>query len=158
MTSCTGVLKEAVKLILDLSIMQLGVLTASHFLGRVFGVLRFLVGLCSFCGQQLGIGFGIAISKAVLYVLKGGRISRSSLSAVLLPMCCGAGGGGCCWGAGDVLQLFGIHWVMPESVMNSLFCWRNWLGKHGSDTWKLELNSGMLDVDCLEGTESPLVR
>ena len=94
MTSCTGVLKEAVKLILDLSIMQLGVLTASHFLGRVFGVLRFLVGLCSFCGQQLGIGFGIAISKAVLYVLKGGRISRSSLSAVLLPLCCG-GGGGC---------------------------------------------------------------
>ena len=127
MTSCTGVLKEAVKLILDLSIMQLGVLTASHFLGGVFGVLRFLGGLCSFCGQQLGIGFGIAISKAVLYVLKGGRISRSSLSAVLLPMCCG--------GAGDVLQLFGIHSVMPESVMNSLFCWRNWLGKHGSDTW-----------------------
>ena len=119
MTSCVGVLKEVVKLILDLSIMQLGVLTASHFLGRVFGVLRFLGGLYS-------------------------------LSAVLLPMCCG--------GAGDVLQLFGIHSVMPESVMNSLFCWRNWLGKHGSDTWKMELNSGMLDVDCSEGTESPLVR
>ena len=98
MTSCVGVLKEVVKLILDLSIMQLGVLTASHFLGRVFGVLRFLGGLYS-------------------------------LSAVLLPICCG--------GAGDVLQLFGIHWVMPESVMNSLFCWRNWLGKHGSDTWNL---------------------
>lgn len=105
-TSCAGVLKEAVNLILDLSIMQLGLLTASHFLGRVFGALRFLGGLCSFCGQQLGIGFLCwmiscptlcrrdSISKSVLYVLKGGRISRSSLSALCCCPCAVGGGGG----------------------------------------------------------------
>ena len=38
---------------------------------------------------------------------------------------------------GDVLQLFGIHWDMLESVKNFLFFRRNWLGKHGSDTWNL---------------------
>ena len=38
-----------------------------------------------------------------------------------------------------MLQLFGIHWVMLESIKNFLFFWRNWLGKHGLDTWKLIL-------------------
>ena len=32
----------------------------------------------------------------------------------------------------DVLQIFGIQWVMPELVMSLLF-WRNWFGKHGLD-------------------------
>lgn len=49
---------------------------------------------------------------------------------------------------GDVLQLFGIYWVMPESEKNFFIfleklAWETWFGY-------LELNSGMLDVDCLE--------
>uniref|UniRef100_A0A7N2LWU8 PI3K/PI4K catalytic domain-containing protein n=1 Tax=Quercus lobata TaxID=97700 RepID=A0A7N2LWU8_QUELO len=41
-----------------------------------------------------------------------------------------------------MLQLFGIEWVMPGSVVGLLFCWYHWLGKHSSDIWDLvpELN------------------
>ena len=38
-----------------------------------------------------------------------------------------------------MLQLFGIHWVMPGFVANLLFCWQQWLGKHNSDIWNLVL-------------------
>ena len=36
-----------------------------------------------------------------------------------------------------MLRLFGINWVMPGSVMDLLFCWYHWLGKHSSDIWDL---------------------
>lgn len=76
MTVCVGILKEVVSLIPELQIKQLGAFTISHFLGRVFGLLRFLEGLHSFCGQQLGVGFlrwiilwgGFTFSELVLYV------------------------------------------------------------------------------------------
>lgn len=29
-----------------------------------------------------------------------------------------------------MLRLFGIDWVMPGLVVDLLFCWYNWLGKH----------------------------
>ena len=32
-----------------------------------------------------------------------------------------------------MLRLFGIDWVMSCLVMDLLFCWYNWLGKHSSD-------------------------
>ena len=38
-----------------------------------------------------------------------------------------------------MLQLFGIEWVMPGSVVDLLFCWYHWLGKHSSDIWDLVL-------------------
>ena len=36
-----------------------------------------------------------------------------------------------------MLQLFGIDWVMPGSVVDLLFCWYHWLGKHSFDIWNL---------------------
>ena len=35
------------------------------------------------------------------------------------------------------LWLFGIDWVMPGSIVDILFCWYNWLGKHSSNIWNL---------------------
>ena len=32
-----------------------------------------------------------------------------------------------------MLRLFGIDWVMPGLVVDLLFCWYNWLGKHSFD-------------------------
>ena len=39
-----------------------------------------------------------------------------------------------------MLQLFGIDWVMIGSVVDLLFCWYHWLGKHSSDIWNLVLS------------------
>ena len=36
-----------------------------------------------------------------------------------------------------MLQAFGIHWVMPRSMVGLLSCWHQWLGKHYSDIWNL---------------------
>ena len=36
-----------------------------------------------------------------------------------------------------MLRLFEIDWVMPGLVVDLLFCWYNWLGKHSSDIWNL---------------------
>ena len=36
-----------------------------------------------------------------------------------------------------MLRLFGIDWVMLDSVADLLFCWYHWLGKHNSDIWNL---------------------
>ena len=36
-----------------------------------------------------------------------------------------------------MLRLFGIEWVMPGLVLDSLFCWYYWLGKHSSNIWDL---------------------
>ena len=37
----------------------------------------------------------------------------------------------------SMLQLFGIDWVMPGSVVDLLFSWYHWHGKHSSDIWDL---------------------
>ena len=36
-----------------------------------------------------------------------------------------------------MLRLFEIEWVMPSSVVNLLFSWYHWLGKHSSNIWDL---------------------
>ena len=36
-----------------------------------------------------------------------------------------------------LIRLFGIEWVMPGSVVDLLFCWYHWLGKHSLDIWDL---------------------
>ena len=36
-----------------------------------------------------------------------------------------------------MFRLFGIEWVMLGSVVDLLFCWYHWLGKHSSDIWDL---------------------
>ena len=36
-----------------------------------------------------------------------------------------------------MLQLFGIDWVMPGSVVDWLCCWHHWLGKYNFDIWYL---------------------
>ena len=36
-----------------------------------------------------------------------------------------------------MLRLFGMEWVMPGSVVDLLFCWYHWLGKHSSNIWDL---------------------
>ena len=38
-----------------------------------------------------------------------------------------------------MLWLFGIDQVMSGSVVDLLFCWYYWLGKHSSDIWNLVL-------------------
>ena len=36
-----------------------------------------------------------------------------------------------------VFRSFGISWVLPRSVANTLFGWWNWFGKHSSSAWNL---------------------
>ena len=36
-----------------------------------------------------------------------------------------------------MFQAFGIHWVMPRSMVGLLSCWHQWLGKHNSNIWNL---------------------
>ena len=36
-----------------------------------------------------------------------------------------------------VFQTFGIHWVIPAKVIDLLFGWPNWFGKHYSGVWDL---------------------
>ena len=38
-----------------------------------------------------------------------------------------------------VFRSFGISWVLPRSVANTLFGWGNWFGKHSSSNWNLVL-------------------
>ena len=38
-----------------------------------------------------------------------------------------------------VFRSFGIAWVLPRSVAETLFSWWNWLGKHLSRIWNLVL-------------------
>ena len=45
-----------------------------------------------------------------------------------------------------MLRLFGIEWVMPGLVVDSLFCWYHWLGKHSSDIWDLVPNCLMWTI------------
>ena len=51
-----------------------------------------------------------------------------------------------------MLRLFGIEWVMPGSVVDLLFCWYHWLGKHSSNI--LGLGSRLFNVDYLDWTGS----
>ena len=37
----------------------------------------------------------------------------------------------------QMLQVFGIQWVMPGSVESLVFCSSNWLGKFSSDIWNM---------------------
>ena len=48
-----------------------------------------------------------------------------------------------------MLWLFGIDWVMLGSIVDLLFCWYNWLGKHSSDIWNL-VPSCLLWTICTE--------
>ena len=36
-----------------------------------------------------------------------------------------------------IFQSFGIHWVLARRVIDLLFGWRNWFGKHDSGVWNL---------------------
>ena len=36
-----------------------------------------------------------------------------------------------------VFRSFGISWVLPRSVVDTLFGWWNWFGKHSSSIWNL---------------------
>ena len=37
----------------------------------------------------------------------------------------------------EVLNLFGVQWVMPDTIVSLLFAWRNWLGTYSSQVWNL---------------------
>ena len=37
----------------------------------------------------------------------------------------------------QMLQVFGIQWVMLGSVESLVFCWSNWLGKFSSNVWNM---------------------
>ena len=36
-----------------------------------------------------------------------------------------------------VFQTFGIHWVILAKVIELLFGWHNWFGRHSSEVWNL---------------------
>ena len=36
-----------------------------------------------------------------------------------------------------VFRSFGIAWILPRSIADTLFGWWNWLGKHSSRMWNL---------------------
>ena len=38
---------------------------------------------------------------------------------------------------GFVFQQFGIQWVLLAKILDLLFGWYNWFGKHSSDIWNL---------------------
>ena len=33
--------------------------------------------------------------------------------------------------------MFGVQWVMPDTIVSLLFAWRNWLGTHSSKVWNM---------------------
>ena len=37
----------------------------------------------------------------------------------------------------EVLIMFGVQWVMPDTIVSLLFAWRNWLGTYSSKVWNL---------------------
>ena len=39
----------------------------------------------------------------------------------------------CCF----VFRSFRVSWVLPRTVIELLFGWRNWLGKYSFDIWNL---------------------
>ena len=45
-----------------------------------------------------------------------------------------------------ILRLFEIDWVTPGLVVDLLFCWYHWLGKHSSDIWNLVLGCLMWTI------------
>ena len=46
----------------------------------------------------------------------------------------------------QMLQAFGIQWVMPGSVESLVSCWSKWFGKYASDVWNMVLGCLMWDV------------
>ena len=39
----------------------------------------------------------------------------------------------------EVLIMFGVQWVLLETIVSLLFAWRNWLGTYSSKVWNLVL-------------------
>ena len=37
----------------------------------------------------------------------------------------------------EVLIMFGVQWVMSDTIVSLLFAWRNWLGTHSSKVWNM---------------------
>ena len=37
----------------------------------------------------------------------------------------------------EVLIMFGVQWVMPDTIVSPLFAWRNWLGTYSSNVWNM---------------------
>ena len=37
----------------------------------------------------------------------------------------------------QMLQVFGIQWIMLGSMESLVFCWSYWLGKFNSDIWNM---------------------
>ena len=43
----------------------------------------------------------------------------------------------------QMLQVFGIQWIVPGSAGSLVFCWINWLGKFSLDIWFLAVWCGL---------------
>ena len=69
----------------------------------------------------------------------------------------------------EVLNIFGVQWVMPLTVTSLLFRWRNWFGKHFSEIWNVvpsclmwlvsqkKKKKKMFNVVSVEGMQFPHV-
>ena len=110
-----------------------------NFLGNVFGVLKLLNEFHSLFRQQPGEGFSPVIiwcAEGILWLI-GVCMCRCSDQIVdhLLLHCNTSFE---LWSF--TFQSFGIQWVLsrrPRRVMDLLFEWRNWFGKHDSRVWNL---------------------
>ena len=105
------------------------------FLGKVFGRLRLLRTSLSLFGLQLGKKFlqgifcGVKASILLIGALCAAVIGR--VNHLLLH--CGKAFQ--LWSL--VFRSFGISWVLPRSIADTLFGWWNWFGKHSYRVWNL---------------------
>ena len=37
----------------------------------------------------------------------------------------------------EFFLMFGVEWVIPNTIFSLLFSWRNWLGTHSSNVWNM---------------------
>ena len=101
------------------------------------GKLRFLKGWLFSRGQQLMVRFLPWITLCFMVVLWWIVVVRVIVMRnLLLPVTFLSDSS---FFVEYMLRLFGIEWVMLGSVVDLLFCWYHWLGKHSSNIWNLVL-------------------
>ena len=129
---------------------RIGILISAHFiisyevpcplsfLGKVFGRLRLLGVFLSL----FGLLFGIRFLQLTICGVEGFILLTSALCVVVMGrqwIICYfiVETGKAYWLWSLVFRSFGISWVLPRTVADTLFGWWNWFGKHSSSIWNL---------------------
>ena len=108
------------------------------FLGKVFGRLRLLGVFLSL----FGLLFGIRFLQLTICGVEGLILLTSALCVVVMGrqwIICYfiVETGKTYWLWSLVFRSFGISWVLPRTVADTLFGWWNWFGNHFSSIWNL---------------------